>query len=139
MAHLTLTIITPRNIALEKTIDGVTLPASDGEITILPKHINLFALLVEGIVHYWVKEEHEYLAIGGGYVETDGETVRLLVTRAHGQNQIDEHKTKQALEEAQKRLKTVRTAEEHKEVSSLLRRSVVDIKLLKKKRRHTAS
>lgn len=72
MAKLKLIIITPKNIALEKEIDGVTVPSTEGEMTILPRHINLFALLEEGVVHYWTGEDGEYLAIGGGYVETDG-------------------------------------------------------------------
>ena len=139
MAHLKLIIITPKKIALEKEISGVTLPASEGEITILPRHINLFSLLVEGVVHYWMGDESEFLAIGGGYVETDGETVRLLVTRAYGQDAIDEQQTHKALEEAKERMKSSKSEDARKEVSSLLRRSVVDSKLLKKKRRqHSA-
>jgi F-type H+-transporting ATPase subunit epsilon len=137
MSKLKLTIITPRNIALEKVIKGVTLPSTDGEITILPGHINLFALLEEGIVHYWSEGEGEddYLAIGGGYVETDGETVRLLVTRAYGQAAIDEKQTQMAFEKAKEHMKTAKTAEEKTAMATLLRRSVVDAKLLKKKRR----
>ena len=135
MAKLKLIIITPKKIALEKEIEGVTLPSTEGEMTILPRHINLFALLEEGIVHYWQNEESEYLAIGGGYVETDGETVRLLVTRAYGQDAINEEQTKNAFSEAQERMKTAKSEDARKEISSLLRRSVVDSKLLKKKRR----
>ena len=138
MSKLKLTIITPKNIALEKTIDGVTLPSSEGEMTILPRHINLFALLEEGVVHYWNGDESEYLAIGGGYVETDGETVRLLVSRAYGQDSIDMKQTEAALAEAKERMKSSKSEDARKEVSSLLRRSMVDSKLLKKKRRQSA-
>ena len=138
MSKLKLTIITPKNIALEKTIDGVTLPSSEGEMTILPRHINLFALLDEGIVHYWNGEESEYLAIGGGYVETNGETVRLLVSRAYGQEAIDMKQTEEALADAKERMKSSKSEDARKEVSSLLRRSVVDSKLLKKKRRQSS-
>ena len=137
MAKLKLIIITPKKIALEKDIDGVTLPSSEGEMTILPRHINLFALLDEGIVHYWSGEDSEFLAIGGGYVETDGETVRLLVNRAYGQDAINEQQTSSALSDAKERMKTAKTEDARKEISSLLRRSVVDSKLLKKKRRQS--
>lgn len=138
MFKLKLTIITPRNIALEKEVDGVTLPSSEGEMTILPRHTNLFALLEEGIIHYWNGEDDEHLAIGGGYVETDGEAVRLLVTRAYGQSEIDMKQTQQALTDAKERMKSAKSEDARKEVSSLLRRSVVDAKLLKKKRRNTS-
>lgn len=138
MSKLKLTIITPKNIALEKEIDGVTLPSTKGEMTILPRHINLFALLEEGVVHYWVGDDHEYLAIGGGYVETDGESVRLLVSRAYGQDAINMQQTQQALMDAKERMKSAKSEDARKEVASLLRRSVVDGKLLKKKKRPMA-
>ncbi|MFH0772848.1 MAG: ATP synthase F1 subunit epsilon [bacterium] len=135
MSKLKLIIITPKKIALEKEIEGVTLPSTEGEMTILPRHINLFALLEEGVVHYWIGDESDFLAIGGGYVETDGETVRLLVNRAYGQDAIDEEQTRKAFAEAKERMKTSTSEDARKEVSSLLRRSIVDSKLLKKKRR----
>ncbi len=138
MRTLKLTIITPKQIALEKVIQGVTLPSTEGEITILPGHINLFALLEEGVVRYWKDDKEEFLAIGGGYVETDGECVELLVSRAYGQDKIDEEATKKAIEQAKTMKKSAKTVDAQKEVSSLLRRSIVDLKLLKKKRRHSA-
>jgi len=138
MAKLKLIIITPKNIALEKEIDGVTVPSTEGEMTILPRHINLFALLEEGVVHYWTGEDGEYLAIGGGYVETDGEEVKLLVSKAYGQEAIDIEQTQEALVDAKERMKSAKSEDARKEVSSLLRRSVVDAKLLKKKRRNTS-
>jgi F-type H+-transporting ATPase subunit epsilon len=137
MSKLKLIIITPKKIALEKEIDGVTLPSSEGEMTILPRHINLFALLVEGIVHYWNGEDNEFLAIGGGYVETDGETVRLLVSRAYGQDSIDAQETNKAIADAKAQMKNAKSDDARKEIASLLRRSVVDSKLLKKKKRHS--
>lgn len=139
MSKLKLVIITPKNIALEKEIEGATLPTVEGEITILPRHTNLFALLQEGVVHYWKGEEDDFLAIGGGYVETNGEVVRLLVARAYGQDAIDEQQTQQALTDAKERMKSAKSEDARKEVSSLLRRSVIDAKLLKKKRRHSSS
>ena len=139
MSKLKLVIITPKKIALEKEIAGVTLPSTEGEMTILPRHTNLFALLEEGVVHYWNGDESDFLAIGGGYVETNGKTVRLLVTAAYGQSAIDEEQTKKAFADAKERMKSAKTEDARKEVSSLLRRSVVDAKLLKKKRRQTSS
>ncbi len=134
MSKLKLIIITPKKIALEREIDGVTVPSSDGEITILPRHINLFSLLDEGVVHYWNGEDGDYLAIGGGYVETNGEAVRLLVSRAYGQEEIDEKQTQNAIMEAKNTMKNAKTDDMKKEISQNLRRSTIDLKLLKKKK-----
>lgn len=130
-----LTIITPKQVVLEKDIEGVTVPSTEGEMTILPRHTNLFALLDEGIVRYWKGNEEEFLAIGGGYVETNGKTVELLVSRAYGQDKIDEEATKKAIDEAKKLKMAAKTDDAQKEVSSLLRRSLIDMKLLRKKKR----
>lgn len=135
MAKLKLSIITPRKIALEKEIDGITVPSTEGEMTILPRHANLFALLKEGIIHYWQGDESDFLAIGGGYAETDGSVVRLLVSRAYGQDAIDEEQTKIAFVDAKERMKSAKSEDARQEISSLLRRSVIDSKLLKKKRK----
>src|SRR3989338_6831036 len=95
MLHLK--IITPQKIALEDDVIAVTAPSTQGEITILPRHVNLFTQLVEGIIK--IKPE-KYLAIGGGYLETDGEEINILVSRAYGQNEIDSEQTQKAIEKA---------------------------------------
>lgn len=133
MAVLHLSIITPKKIVLEKDIEKITVPSSSGEITILPHHMHLFTLLQEGIIRYKSKEDEEYLAIGGGYLETNGERVELLVTRAYGQDAVDEKQTQEAISQARAEMKTPRDKQHLEETSSILRKSLVDLKLLKKK------
>ena len=70
-------------------MSSVTVPTTDGEITILPHHVHLFSLLVEGNCQNKNGENEDDLAIGGGYLETNGETVTVLVSRAYGQGEID--------------------------------------------------
>jgi len=90
MDTLLLKIITPKKIVLEKEILSITLPTEEGEITILPHHANLFSILKEGIIKIKYNQEEDYFAIGGGYLETDGHEVNVLVSRAYGQDEIDE-------------------------------------------------
>lgn len=133
MAVLHLKIITPKKVVLDKEIEKITVPSSAGEITILPRHAFLFTLLAEGIIRFMTKEDEEYLAIGGGYLETDGENVQLLVTRAYGQDKIDKKMTEEAIDSAKSEMKEPRDKQKYREASSLLRKSIVDLKLLKKK------
>lgn len=133
MAKLHLKIITPKKVVLEQEIEKITVPSSSGEITILPKHANLFTLLAEGIIRFKTADDEEYLAIGGGYLETDGETIQLLVTRAYGQDKIDAKTTEQAIEQAKQEMKEPKDKQKYREASTLLRKSIVDLKLLKKK------
>ena len=134
-----LRIITPKKMVLEEEISSVTLPSVEGEITILPNHVNLFSLLKEGVVKIKYDTKEDFLAIGGGYVETNGEYVNLLVSRAYNQDEINQAATERAIKEAEENLKRAKTTEERMQAASLLRRSIGDMKLLKKRRRTTIS
>lgn len=134
MALLHLKIITPRKVVLETAIRQITVPSSSGEMTILPRHANLFTLLTEGIMRFKTEDgDEEYLAIGGGYLETDGENVQLLVTRAYGQDKIDKETTEAAISQAKEEMKKPQDKQKMEEATALLRKSVIDMKLLKKK------
>lgn len=133
MSNLHLKIITPKKVVLEKEIISITVPSSEGDMTILPRHIHLFSLLKEGIVTYRTQKSEELLAIGGGYVETDGELVQLLVSKAYGQDEIDHTATLKAIETAKSDMKQVKDKKQQQEISTLLRRSLVDLKLIKRK------
>lgn len=139
MAKLHLKIITPKKIVVEVDIDELTLPTEDGEITILPKHINLFTLLVEGVVRIKSGDKEDFIAVGGGYMETDGEYANVLVSRAYGQDEIDHKATVLAIEEAKQLIRKTKDKEQYVEISSQLRKSLVDLKLLKKKAPRTFS
>ncbi len=131
-----LQIITPIKLVKEVEVTSVTLPTASGEITILPKHQSLLSLLVEGIVTYKSKESSEALSIGGGYVQTDGSILRVLVSRSYGQNEIDEKLTQEAINQAKKILSESTDKAQILEAKSLLHRSIIDSKLIKR-RRHT--
>ena len=135
MSILHLKIITPKKIVLEKDISSITLPTEEGEITILPHHVNLFAILKEGIIKIKYDKNEDYFAIGGGYLETDGREVNVLVSRAYGQDEIDEKMIEEAKEQAKKILAEAKTEAERQQATALLRRSLIDSKLLKKRRK----
>jgi len=128
-----LQIITPIKLVKEIEVTSVTLPTSSGEITILSKHQPLLSLLVEGIVTYKSTDSSDALAIGGGYVQTDGSILRILVSRSYGQNEIDETLTKEAMEQAKKILSESTDKSQILEAKSLLHRSIIDSKLIKRK------
>src|SRR5436309_2435727 len=132
--QLHLRIITPQKIVREEEIDSVTLMTADGEITVLPKHMSLFSLLVEGVLTVRKEKKKDHLAIGGGYLQTDGKDLNILVSRAYGQDAVDQDLTQKALERAKKILAVSKDEREIHEATLLLRRSTVDLKLLKKRR-----
>lgn len=139
MDTLHLKIITPQKVSLEEDVKSVTVPAEDGELTILPHHMNLFTLLKEGIVVIRKQSSEDSLAIGGGYMETDGKEINVLVSRAYGQDQIDAREAERAMEEAKKIISQTKDEAQRKEALATLRRSTVDLKLLKKRKQRSAS
>lgn len=135
MLHLK--IITPQKVTLEEDVLSVTAPAEGGEVTILPRHMKLFSLLQEGVLKIKKEKREDYLAIGGGYLETDGKSLHILVSRAYGQDQIDAHETERAIQDAKKIISQSKDESQRKEALSLLRRSVVDMKLLKRRKQRS--
>jgi|SRR3989338_7723079 len=130
-----LKVITPKKLAFEKEIESITIPSAVGEITVLPKHVELLTLLKEGVITIRSAKEEEYLSIGGGYMETDGITIHILVSRAYNQDEINEKHTEEALDKAKKILTETKDKKERDEALSTMRRSMLDMKLLGKLRR----
>lgn len=139
MNALHLKIITPQKIALEEDVISVTAPSTSGEVTILPRHMNLFSLLKEGIVKIKKSSGEDNLAIGGGYLQTDGEEINILVSRAYGQDEIDADQTQKAIDEAKKIISTAKDESQRAQAISSLQRSVIDMKLLKRRKQRTSS
>lgn len=127
-----LKILTPKKVALEEEITSITAPGADGEVTILPHHASLFILLKEGVVKILSNKEESFFSIGGGYLETDGKEVNLLVSRAYGQDEIDEAEVAKAQQEAERYLKEAKTDVDRQQAMEMLRRSLIDSKLLSK-------
>lgn len=76
--QLKLKIVTPERLILEELVDQVSIPTTEGELTILPMHIPLIAGLKSGDVVAVAKGEHIPMAVTGGFVEIkdeDGYTV----------------------------------------------------------------
>ena len=138
MDQLHLKIITPKKVVVDEDVYSVNAPASEGVITVLPHHEHLFTLLAEGVVKIRRSKEgtdEDYLAIGGGYLETDGKNLNILVSRAYGQDEIDEEFTKKAMAEAEKILRETKNDGERHEAAATMRKAIIDMKLIKRKRR----
>lgn len=133
MLHLK--ILTPTKVVRDEQVVSVTAPSADGEITILPRHTNLFSYLREGILKIKSQKGEDYYSIGGGILETDGQELNILVSRAYGQDEIDEKLIHEAVKKAENVIKTSKDKLEIDQAKILLRRSVIDLKLLKKRKR----
>ncbi|MBI4135835.1 ATP synthase F1 subunit epsilon [Candidatus Uhrbacteria bacterium] len=66
---ITFEIATPERVVYKETVDSLTLPTKDGEITVLPNHIPLVSVLVPGAITVRKGSDEQYLAVSGGFIE----------------------------------------------------------------------
>ena len=140
MSNVPLKVITPSKIVMDEEVTSVTAPSVDGELTVLPRHQNLFTLLKEGIITIRREgKDEEYLAIGGGYLETDGKHIKILVSRAYGQDELDETLVQKAMQDAEKVIHDTKDKTEMAEALKTMRRSEIDLKLLKLRKKRPST
>lgn len=132
-----LEIITPERIVYNREVEMVTVPAVTGTLGILPRHIPLFAQLMEGELKVETGSERFYLSIGGGFVEVTKEKVLVLVTRAVHSKELNEQEIMRAKKEAEEALKNKPTGKELSDAQALLRQSIVDLKILRRRKNRT--
>lgn len=134
---LQLEIITPEKIAYQDdSIDSVNVPSENGYLGILPHHTSLFAQLTEGELKISKGNEEILLAIGGGFIEVNKNKVTIIVTRAVHATEINEKKVIEAKQRAEQLLKDKPTGEALLEAASLYRRSLLDLKIIRKRLRN---
>lgn len=136
--QLKLKIVTPEKLILEDMVDQVTIPTTEGELTILPDHIPLIAGLSSGDVVAMAFGEHIPMAVVGGFIEVkniDGTTeVAILADFAEHVADITEENIKQAEEKA----KELKKMADNKEVvdfehfAAELERSLTRLKIADK-------
>lgn len=126
---------------LEEMVDQVSLPTTEGEITILPGHIPLITGLASGDVVAVSKDEYVPMAIVGGFVEVkpgqNGEVateVAVLADFAEHVSELSEDKIGQAkarAEELKKQMENKQHVDfEHFEAE--LERSLTRVKIADK-------
>jgi len=95
-----LQIITPQKPVLDTEVDFVVLPASKGEMGILPGHTQYITTLRLGVLRYKIGEETETFALLGGIAEIENNRVSVFAEGAVLQDEIDEETARQQLEKA---------------------------------------
>ena len=133
-AKFQLEIITPERLAFSDSVDMVTAPAARGIVGILAHHAPLFSRLVEGEVKVTREGDEYFLAIGGGFMEVTQGRVSILVTRAVHAKELNEAEIKKAQAAAQDVISRKATAAELATARVMLRRSILDLKVLHKRR-----
>lgn len=119
---LKLEIVTPEKRVLDANVDSVTVPTASGEAGILSNHVPLISALKPGILTYTANGTTVKLAVSGGFVEVNANTVSVLADTASNAEEIDIAEAKLEKETAEKALAAV--ANSSIEETTILREAV---------------
>ena len=136
MATLKLEIVTPDKLTYVGEVDSVVIPASEGEMGILPMHIPLMTQINAGELVITKGQKKEYLAVGEGFVSVTQDSVNVLTDMAISWEHIDEGAAEAAVKRAQEALsgKHELGSEEAAAVQASLAKSLAQLRV--KRRAH---
>ena len=134
MATLRLEIVTPEATAYSEDVEMVTLPGSEGELGVYPKHVPLLTMLRPGELRVLKNGRETALAVGEGFVEITGDAVSVLTDMALQSERIDESAAEKAVARAQAAMKEDHTAEEVAAIQASLQKALAQLHV--KRRRH---
>jgi F-type H+-transporting ATPase subunit epsilon len=134
---LALEIITPTKVVLSEEVDEITLPTANGEISILPNHIDLLTKIKPGEMTIHRNGKIELFAITGGFLEISSNKVSILADHAIHADDIEIAKAEQAKERAEKAMKEKGTERDFAIANAELVKSLLELKIAHKhKARH---
>ena len=137
MSFLKIKIVTPERSVVELEASAATLPIIDGDVTILPDHEPYIGALKAGeiIVHH-ADDSTENLAVSGGFVEFDTNTLSILADTAERAEEIDIERAEAARMRAEK-IKQEQVSmgeEEYARVAAALEKEMARLKVARKHR-----
>jgi F-type H+-transporting ATPase subunit epsilon len=101
-----LEIVTPERLVFDETVDGVTLPGSEGELGVLPNHAPLVSTLGIGELKIRAGGLEDYFAIVGGFVQVLPDKVVVMAETADLSSEIDLEKAEAARRDAEQALES---------------------------------
>ena len=136
MIHLQ--IITPEKTVFDDEVDQVSLPTSQGQITVLPQHVGLVTTIEPGDLIYKKHSKENLLASGFGFAQVTKDNVKVLVDLAAPEEEIQEKAIEEAKKQAEVALaqKHLLSEEEYATAAANLQKSLAQLKI---KRRHRRS
>lgn len=122
-------IVTPDGVIFEDQVDEISLPTSEGQITILPHHIPLYSKLSEGEAKIKKHGKETIVAILGGVVEVGENNVSILSDYAiHAESIVMAH-AEEAKKRAEEALREKKSEADIFLSDRDLRRSILELKV----------
>ena len=127
-------IVTPEKTVYDDSVDQVTLPTQEGEITVLPEHIPLISVLAPGELVAKKGDVEIAMAVSGGIIEVQKNEITILADTAERAEEIDLARAEEARRKAEglkeERIRMDDT--EYAAAAALLERNLARIKVARK-------
>lgn len=96
-----LQLVSPERILVDEQVDEVQIPGKNGYMGVLPGHAPLLSeLMPGGVLTYKSGSGQKVIAVFGGFVEVQGDRVRVLVDAAQRKEEINVEKARAELSKA---------------------------------------
>lgn len=140
MKTFSLEIVTPEKVAYRGDVGQISIPAYEGEMGVLPGHIDYLAVLLPGAIRIQKDNGTEFFAISGGFAEIHPKNVVVLCETAESAEGIDAERAQLAKTRAAEKLKTSDKDIDITQLQIAIQRSAARLKVvsaLKKSKKKT--
>ncbi len=137
MAHtLSLKVISQEKQLIATKTNSITVPTTEGEITILPGHIPLFATLQAGELRFQEDAVERFVVISPGFLNiTPDNEVTIMVDSAVNDRDISVEKAEAAIKQAKESITSATDRRELLLAEASLRRALLEVQVAQKTRR----
>ena len=126
---ISLQILTPDKIKIDKKVDRVILRCVTGDMGILPGREAVSAVLDDGILRVLNDGGEQRIAVFGGLAEVQNDTITLLTDSAEWPEDIDRSRAEAEREEALWHLREMRDSLHRQNYRVLLRRALLRLEV----------
>ena len=133
--NLTLEIITPEKVVYKDDVDEVVAPTINGEIAILPSHVDLLTQVSPGELIVKKGSSQQYLAITGGFLEVSDNKISILADYAIKAQDIEVARAQEAKRRAEKLMEEKTSENDLKIAQGEMIKAILELKVATKHKR----
>ena len=133
MKQLHVEIVTQEEQILSQEVDRITLPALDGEITILPSHQSLTAVMSAGEIVYSGQGREQRLIVSPGFIQVADDTVMILADSAVREEDLDEQKAHEARAAAEAAMEDLEGESEVAMTLGTIERTIMEMRAINRR------
>ena len=135
MSRMNLNVVTAERETFSGSVDYVTAPGADGELTVLPSHAALMTTLVPGEMRFATDDGEQAIFVTGGFMEVLADNVTVLADAAEREDEIDAARAEEAVRRAEERIATHGDDLDMERALASLRRAQIRLRFSRRQRR----